>query len=312
LNKYLLIILALLIIAIFALQSHNTPLVGVGTKNFQSGGISFDYPNNWNISNGTNTGGSIIGSYADNNGLTVKVYKMGTPPGYNLASDIQMDNAGKNYSNFQLISQKNSTVNGNMVYEMDYTMNTNKGAQQRKEVWTQKNNQLYGVIVTAPNGTNVNLGSLVDSIKINNSNASPIYRDWARVDLPEWNQEWIFDSYSLNDVDAARHLSSFYPGENGQMALLGHHTTHSAPFRYIDQLKPGDKIIIKDNLTQKQYTYVVTTNPGSDIRWGVEAENINYQSANPPELWLITCWPPGYKRAAYIDHCQLVSVEPLS
>ena len=307
-NKYLLIILALLIVAIFAF----TPKGGIettSTNHFQNGGISFDYPSNWNMNNGT---GSTLATFSDSNGLNVKVLKMGTPPGYDLATRLQSDTAGTLDNSFQLTSQKNTNINGTTAYERDYTVNNKNGTQQRKEVWIQKNNILYGIITTAPNGMNVNLDSLTNSITVNDSSTAAIMRDWARVYFPQFNQEWIFDSYSLNDVNAARHLSSFYPGDKGQMTLLGHHTTHSAPFRYIDQFKPGDKIIIKDYLTQKQYTYEVTSNPKSDIRMGVEAENINYQATASPELWLITCWPPGYARGAYIVHSKLDSIPPLT
>lgn len=307
-KKYLLIIPALLIVGFFAFNFGNNT-IGGGTNHFESGGISFDYPNEWNI---TNAKGPLLGSYSDNNGLNVKVFKMGIPSGYSLEKTLQMDTAGKIDNNFKLTSQKNTTVNGTKIYEMDYTVTNKNGTQQRNEIWTQKNNILYSIILTTPNGKNVNLDSLVNSIKVNASNDKPIYRDWARLDFPKYNQEWIFDSYSLNDENAARHLTSFYPGYKGQMALLGHHTTHSAPFRNIKEFAIGDKVIVKDNLTQKKYTYEVTTGPNSDIRWGVEAEDIRYQATETPELWLITCWPPGYSHGAYIVHCKLITVEPLS
>lgn len=277
--------------------------MGAGTNHFDKGGISFDYPNDWNMTNGT---GSTITSFSDSDGLDVKVFKFGLPPGYSLANNLQSDIAGTFDKNFQLVSQKNTTVNGTTAYEKDYTIN---GNQQRKEVWIQKNNLLYGIVLTAPNGMNVNLDSLVSSIKVNDSSKGPIYRDWARLELPRFNQEWIFDSYSLNDLNAVKHLSSFYPGENGQLVLLGHHTTHSAPFRYIDQLKAGNKVVVKDYLTQKEYTYEVTEN---EIRMGVDAVDITYHATASPELWLITCWPPGYSRGAYIVHCKLDSIEPLT
>jgi len=303
LNKYLVLILALLVIAIFAFGSKTNEIMGAGTNHFDNGGISFDYPNDWNLTNGT---GSLMASYSDPKGLNVKVYKFALPPGYSLAKNLQSDVAGTFDDNFKFVSGKNITLNGTMAYEKDYTVN---GTQQRKEVWIQKNNVLYGIILTAQNEMNFNLDSLVNSIKINASNDPPKYRDWARLDLPEFNQEWIFDSNSLNDVNAVQPLSSFYPGEKGQSVLLGHHTTHSAPFRYIDQLKAGNKIIVKDYLTQKKYTYEVT---GSEIRMGVKAVDIGYVATNSPELWLITCWPPGYSRGAYIVHCKLDSIEPLT
>ena len=302
-NKYLLLILALLIITIFAFEPKDGGLMGAGTKHFDNNGISFDYPAEWNI---TNENSSLIGSYSDPNGLNVKVFKFGLPPNYDLATRLQSDTAGTFGKNFQLVSQKNTTVDGTTAYEKDYTFN---GTQQRKEVWIQKNNILYGIVLTAPNGMNVNLDSLVSSIKINDSDDDPKYRGWAQIVIPEFNQKWIFSSYSLNDAGAVKHLSNFFPGDKGQMVLLGHHTTHHAPFLYIKDLKPGNQIIINDYLTQKKYTYVVT---GNEIRMGVDAVDIKYQATEVPELWLITCWPPGYSRGAFIVHCKLESVQPLT
>ena len=51
---------------------------------------------------------------------------------------------------------------------------------------------------------------------------------------------------------------------------------------------------------------------GNDIRMGVEAEDINYQATEVPELWLITCWPPGYSRGAFIVHCKLDSIATIN
>jgi sortase A len=303
LNKYLLLTLALLIIAIFAFEPKNNEIMGAGTNHFDDGGISFDYPNEWNMTNGT---GSLLASYSDTKGLNIKVFKFGLPPGYNLARNLQLDTAGTIDKSFQLVSQKNTTVNGTKAYEKDYTVN---GTLQRKEVWIQKNNILYGIVLTTPNEMNVNLDSLVSSIKVNDSDDGPKYRGWAQIVLPEFNQKWIFSSYSLNDAGAVKHLSGFYPGEKGQLALIGHHTTHHAPFLYIKELKPGNQIIINDYLTQKKYTYVVT---GSEVRMGVKGVDINYHATENPELWLITCWPPGYSRGAYIVHCELDSIEPLT
>jgi sortase A len=303
LNKYLLLILALLIIAIFAFEPKDGGIAGISNKHFENGEISFDYPNEWNMTNGT---GSVIASFSDSNGLNVKVFKFGLPPGYDLSTRLQSDTAGTFSKNFQLVSQKNTTVNGTTAYEKDYTIN---GTQQRKEVWIQKNNTLYSIILTAPNGMNVNLDSVISSIKINESDDDPKYKGWAQIVFPQFNQKWIFSSYSLNDAGAVKHLSNFFPGDSGQMVLLGHHTTHHAPFLYIKNLKPGNQIIINDYLTQKKYIYVVT---GNEIRMGVKAVDINYQGTAVPELWLITCWPPGYSRGAFIVHSKLESIEPLT
>src|SRR5919204_5781665 len=34
------------------------------------------------------------------------------------------------------------------------------------------------------------------------------------------------------------------PGKHGTVAIAGHRTTHGAPFRHIDDLKPGDRIVL--------------------------------------------------------------------
>ncbi len=302
-NKYLILILGLLVIAIFAFEPGNNEIMGVGTNHFESEGISFDYPNEWNITGGN---GSLLGSYSDPKGLNIKVFKFGLPPGYNLANNLQSDVAGTIGNDFKLVSQKNTTVNGVKAYEKDYTVN---GTQMRKEVWIQKNNVLYGIILTTPNDMNVNLDSLVSSIKLNESNDDPKYKGWAQIVMPQFNQKWIFSSWSLNDAGAVKHLSGFYPGEKGQLALIGHHTTHHAPFLHLKDLKPGNQITINNYLTQKKYNYVVT---GSEVRMGVKGVDIKYQATEVPELWLITCWPPGYSRGAYIVHCKLDSIEPLN
>ncbi|MGZ7209428.1 MAG: hypothetical protein ACXVHV_06100, partial [Methanobacterium sp.] len=65
----------------------------------------------------------------DPNGLNIEVYKFGLPTGYDLSKHVQLDAAGKIDKNFQLVSQKNTTINGTTAYEMDYAIN---GQNQRK------------------------------------------------------------------------------------------------------------------------------------------------------------------------------------
>lgn len=47
------------------------------------------------------------------------------------------------------------------------------------------------------------------------------------------------------------------PGERGTVAIAGHRTTHGAPFRTIDRLKPGDPIVV--DMTYGRFTYRVET-----------------------------------------------------
>lgn len=320
-NKYLIAILAFLIIIIFAVDL-NYKGGGIQAKHFDNGEISFDYPGNLNETNGT---GSKIVSLAASDGSNITVSKQSMPPGYNLKNRIQLSGIGSIDKNFQFVSSGNITINGTTAYENSYNINGENGSKQRREIFFEKNNVLYSIIYTAPgeiktgnSGLSVNaagnrgdmLNTIVNSIKINDTgdNSRKMY-GWAKLIMPTFGSEWPVTSRSVND-NAVFHVStSFYPGENGQMALMGHHTTHAAPFVNIDQLKAGDPLIIEDKLTQKKYTYEVVSN--GDVRWGVEGVSIDYQPSDVPELWLITCWPPGYSRAAWIVHSKLISVEPL-
>ncbi len=318
-NKYLIVILALVIIIIFAADWNYKG--GMQAQHFDNGEISFDYPGNLNVTNGT---GSNVVTFSDNSGLNITVIKQSIPPGYNLADRASLNGIGNIDKNFQLVSTKNITIGGANGYESNYNLQGNNGPQQRIEVWFEKNNALYGIISTSPGETKSGgsgfdvsaaggdaLNTIVNSIKINDTGNNPTKSTgWAELIMPTVNGNWPVNSHSVNDYGVYHISNSYYPGEDGQMALLGHHTTHSAPFAGLVQLKVGDPVIVKDYLTQKKYTYQVTSN-GDDIRWGVRGVDINYQPSSTPELWLITCWPTGYSRAAYVVHSTLVSVEPL-
>lgn len=47
-----------------------------------------------------------------------------------------------------------------------------------------------------------------------------------------------------------------FPGEAGNVVISGHRTTYGAPFYRLDELSPGDEIILKD--ARGAYTYKVT------------------------------------------------------
>lgn len=309
-NKYLIIVLAFLIIVIFASESTNK---GSEIRHYDNGEVSFDYPITWNVTNGT---GSQIVSFTDSSGLNVTIRKQSIPSGYSFKDHLQLNAAGTVDENFKLVSSRNYTVNGTTAYEMNYNLNGKNGQQQRREIFFEKNNLIYSIIYTAPGQIkegDKTLDTLINSFNIKNSEKQNPNKNtgWAEVIMPSINAEWLITSNSVNTANSVLHIStSYYPGEKGEMALMGHHTTHHAPFLNINQLKAGDSIIIKDYLTQKKYVYQVESN--GDIRWGVKGTSIKYQPSEEPKLFLITCYPPGYSRAAWIVHCKLVSVQPLS
>ncbi|MHB8778477.1 MAG: sortase [Anaerolineales bacterium] len=46
------------------------------------------------------------------------------------------------------------------------------------------------------------------------------------------------------------------PGEDGNIVLSGHNDVYGEVFRYLEQLKPGDVVILFTS--QRQYIYVIT------------------------------------------------------
>ncbi len=97
------------------------------------------------------------------------------------------------------------------------------------------------------------------------------------------------------DQGAVYYPGSVYPGQTGQIIILGHSAPPGWPtikhdwiFSQLDKLSEGDKISI--DMNNVQYTYVVIKktiiNRGSDIpQDGLDAsKNV---------LTLISCWPPG-------------------
>ena len=88
---------------------------------------------------------------------------------------------------------------------------------------------------------------------------------------------------------------SVYPGQTGQIIILGHSAPAGWPktkyewvFSDLEDLKEGDKIFI--NLNSKQYTYIVKKT--SIVARGSEVPT--YTSTNSSGfLTLISCWPPG-------------------
>ena len=55
------------------------------------------------------------------------------------------------------------------------------------------------------------------------------------------------------------------PGQAGNSGIAGHRTTYGAPFNRIDELRPGDDIII--STPQGRFVYKVIPAPGTDAAW---------------------------------------------
>ena len=77
---------------------------------------------------------------------------------------------------------------------------------------------------------------------------------------PDWNAEppVVVEGTSVADLKRGpgRLAGSALPGELGNLVLSGHRTTYGAPFADLDQLQPGDAVVVETRDTW--YTYRVT------------------------------------------------------
>ena len=97
------------------------------------------------------------------------------------------------------------------------------------------------------------------------------------------------------DLGTVFYPGSAYPGQAGQIVILGHSAPpgwptikHDWVFTDLDKLVAGDQILI--DLNNKQYTYIVKNK--KIIARGAEVPQYN-ADANSSILTLISCWPPG-------------------
>jgi sortase A len=90
------------------------------------------------------------------------------------------------------------------------------------------------------------------------------------------------------------------PGEEGNAAIAGHRTTYGAPFFNLDELKPGDPIVI--TTVQGTFTYdvmnTVIVNP---------SDTSVVDDTTTPELTLTTCNPRFSASTRLVVHAKLVS-----
>jgi len=90
------------------------------------------------------------------------------------------------------------------------------------------------------------------------------------------------------------------PGQSGQVAIFGHRTEDTRPFRYLDALVVGDTIdLVFDDTT---YRYVVD---GMSIVWEDDFSVIDNRPGNPATLILAACHPVGSTAQRLIAHAVL-------
>lgn len=92
------------------------------------------------------------------------------------------------------------------------------------------------------------------------------------------------DGWEQLKKGVAQHVGTPNPGENGNIVLSGHNDVFGEVFRNLDQLQPGDAVILFTS--QRQYTYVIT---GTQI---VDPTAVEVMNPTPnATVTLISCHP---------------------
>ncbi|MFI1102489.1 class E sortase [Streptomyces melanogenes] len=107
------------------------------------------------------------------------------------------------------------------------------------------------------------------------------------------------------------------PGQAGNFALAGHRNTHGEPFRYVNRLRPGDKLVVETRdavftylvdrtlpQTSAQDGAVIAPVPRSDVRTKYGYEERGYY------ITLTTCTPEFTSRYRLVVWGKLASMRP--
>ncbi|MDP9071901.1 MAG: class E sortase [Actinomycetota bacterium] len=111
----------------------------------------------------------------------------------------------------------------------------------------------------------------------------------------------VFHGVTLRSIDQgpAHWPGTAFPGQTGNSVFAGHRVTHSHPFRNLDQLVSGDRVIF--HVGGVRSVYAVT---GSEV---VSPQAVHIANPTPtPTATLYACHPPGSARYRYVVHLALV------
>ncbi|MFZ1285958.1 MAG: class E sortase [Candidatus Phosphoribacter sp.] len=141
-------------------------------------------------------------------------------------------------------------------------------------------------------------------------------RVFAIIRVPRFGEGWARAVYEGVRLDTLRGGPGHYPktalpGEIGNMSIAGHRTTYGHPFYDLDQVQPGDVIVIE---TRK--AYVIYRAESTRIVKPRQVEVIaavpGKPNATPTEAWLTltTCNPKFSDRERFVLHAKLDRVVP--
>ncbi len=131
----------------------------------------------------------------------------------------------------------------------------------------------------------------------------------SRIQIPSLGLDLpIYEGVALDVLDkgVGHWVGTAMPGDDGNMVLAGHRTTHSAPFRDLDRIEIGDLIYLTDRSdfdVMYRVTDVFVVSP--DDTW------ITFDGDRPMAT-LFACHPKGSERQRIVVQAEMVGGPPVA
>jgi sortase A len=111
----------------------------------------------------------------------------------------------------------------------------------------------------------------------------------------------------------AHYVETPLPGAAGHwtVGIAGHRTTYLAPFRHIDELRPGDAVVLQMPYAQFRYSVSGTRIVGATDRTALAADSAITGRRRYNQLALTACHPPFSAVQRIIVYATLRSVTPV-
>lgn len=91
-----------------------------------------------------------------------------------------------------------------------------------------------------------------------------------RIEFPTLDRGYVFvqgTSLGVLRKGPGHYPKTSFPGEGGTVAIAGHRTTYGAPFRTIDKLENGDRIVLEMPYGELEYKVEKTQIVNPDATW---------------------------------------------